>query len=162
MITKSDKRLIMLVHIGIGALLLYAAWTKLGEIPMFALVLKRGVPGMGGLSTPQLFHLANAVVFVEVFIGLALILHLRPALTRWAAVALFAVFSGVLASMLVREVPMSCGCLGLSPSGWSGHGEHAFGLARNAFLIALLFVVDRHAKNTMSSPGESREPAPAV
>ena len=162
MITDRDAILTFLVQAGVGALLVYAAWTKTGEIPMFAFVLQQSVPGFGGLSTPTLFAAANAVVFVEVFVGTALILYLFPRAMRWIAAGLFALFTVVLVLMFFGDARISCGCLGFSPSGWSGRAEIGFGIVRNLFLIAMLVVVARHARSGVRPPTHENAPAQRV
>ncbi|MCC5822817.1 MAG: hypothetical protein LAT64_05170 [Phycisphaerales bacterium] len=147
MTTERDSILTFLVQAGLGALLVYAAWNKTGEIPMFALLLQQSVPGFGGLSTPTLFAAANVIVFVEVFIGMALIFFLFPRAMRWIAVGLFALFTAVLVLMFFGDASISCGCLGFSPSGWSGRAEIGFGIVRNLFMIAMLVVIARHARS---------------
>ena len=161
MTTNRDAVLTYIVQAGVGGLLIYAALMKIGQIPMFALVLQRTLPGFRRLSTPDLFLAANAVIFVELFVGLSLILFFLSRWMRWVAVSLFGAFSLVLISMLVRNIPMSCGCLGISPSGWSGRGEIMFGVIRNVFLIGLLIVVARHARSARAPNGDgSANPMP--
>ncbi|MGV6813654.1 MAG: MauE/DoxX family redox-associated membrane protein [Phycisphaerales bacterium] len=130
-----------LVQVGIGLLLVYAAYSKTQGLPMFAFILQQSIPFLDGLTTDGLFRVAHGVVFIESLLGLCLIVGFSDRVVRWLAVVLFLMFSGVLAGMLMRDQPLSCGCLGISPNGLGTRAQLIFGLARNGFLIGLLMLI---------------------
>lgn len=130
----------------VGVLLCYAAVSKALAIPMFALVIQSTVPFASNASTSTLIVLAQAVVFVEIFVGASLVLHFFSGLMRLFAIGMFVAFSGILSMQLTEENPISCGCLGISPDGMGSHAEIVFGLMRNAFLIAILVAVSVYRK----------------
>lgn len=134
----------------VGVLLCYAAVTKAFTIPMFAFVIQSTVPFAGNASTSTLIVLAQAVVFVEIFVGSSLVLHFYSRPMRVVAVGMFVAFSGILSMQLAEENPISCGCLGISPDGMGSHAEIVFGLMRNVFLIAILAAVSVYRKRGFS------------
>jgi hypothetical protein len=85
------------ISIGLGGVLILAAALKAHQL------LAGRAPGAG-------WRVA-AVVQVELLAGLALLLGLYPAATRWGAMLLFACFVGV-SCYQVSSGAKSCGCLG--------------------------------------------------
>ncbi len=118
--TKQTTFTATAAQVVVGLMLVYASITKASQIPMFAYVIQQGVPFMGEMSTPVLLRVAQAVMFLEAFVGMSLVLHFYSRITRIAAIALFLVFSGVLVAMLAKNKPLSCGCMGFTPEGVGG------------------------------------------
>lgn len=147
--------MLIVVQVLVGLLLSYAAVTKAMNIPMFAFVIQSAVPFAGNASTPTLVMMAQGVMFVEILIGVSLVVHFYSRVMRSIAILMFVVFSGLLLMLLTEENPVSCGCLGISPDGMGSHAELVFGLVRNAFLIAMLVTVSMRSKHE-GDQGESQ------
>ena len=130
----------------VGLLLSYAAVSKAASIPLFAFVIKSGVPFAGSASTPTLFVMGQVIVFVEILVGISLVVHFYSSLMRRVAVILFMAFTVVLVMLLVRGKPISCGCLGFSPSGMGSRAEIWFGIIRNVCLVMMLVAVGMWSK----------------
>ena len=149
--------MLIVVQVLVGLLLSYAAVTKAMNIPMFAFVIQSAVPFAGNASTPTLVIMAQVVMFVEILIGVSLVVHFYSRIMRLIAIMMFIVFSGILLILLAEENPISCGCLGISPDGMGSHAEIVFGLVRNAFLIAMLVTVSVNSKHSGNQDESTNE-----
>jgi len=138
---NSNKAMLTYVQILIGLILLYASIVKTQDIPMFALVIKSVLPNGLGFSTPVWLVVAEAIVFVEAFVGVSLIVQYRSEIIRYMAIIMFFVFSAVLLVLLTQKNPLSCGCFGYSPQGLSTRTEISLGLVRNVIMIVMLLII---------------------
>jgi len=99
---------LVVARLFVGALLLYAAWTKVPDMAAFA----QDVANYRLLPPAAVPVAAAAVVGVELVVGAALILGfwVRPAAT--VAAALLALFTAGIAQALLRGIDLNCGCFG--------------------------------------------------
>jgi uncharacterized membrane protein YphA (DoxX/SURF4 family) len=102
------RTLLALARVGVGALFLYAAATKVPDMALFA----EEVANYRLLPAAAVPAVAALVVGIEIVAGLALV---AGVLTRAAAVAvsgLMVVFIAGLTQALVRGIDLTCGCFG--------------------------------------------------
>lgn len=110
----------------IGAVLLYAGFSKLRSRRWHILAMETGAPRSAVVALPV----------VEALVGLALILLPTSAQAAWVALALLVLFTGFVVRQLVAGRRAPCNCFG-------GDGEEAAGwrtVVRNLILIALAFL----------------------
>jgi putative oxidoreductase len=107
--------LLVVLRVGLGALLLYAAGTKIPDVAAFAesvanyrLVPPALVPGV-----------AAAVIGVELVAGALLVVGRYTRAAALVASALLAVFTAGVAQALLRGIDLRCGCFGgEEPATW--------------------------------------------
>ncbi|WP_336317588.1 MauE/DoxX family redox-associated membrane protein [Streptomyces lavendofoliae] len=119
------------LQVQVGALFLVAAWAKsvlLPEKRMAWLVSLRSVPGW---SLPVV---AAALSPVETVVGVAVLLGAFGVVAPVAAGMLLAVFTLVVAGVLVRRLEVDCGCFGALGRGQMVSGRQ---IVRNLALLAV-------------------------
>ncbi len=95
-------------RVGIGAVFLVAGALKFGHAPQFA----AQIAAFGILPQALVAPAAIALPFVEMLVGLYLVVGL---FTRYAALAAFVlafVFDAAIASAVIRGLALDCGCFG--------------------------------------------------
>jgi len=97
------------------------------------------IAGYRLLPAPLDFPLGVALPYLEIFLGLYLIVGLFTRGVAWIATAQFLVFATAVASLLLRHIAGDCGCFGsvlaTPPSWWHVAGDLA--LASATAFIAL-------------------------
>ena len=109
-----------------------------------------------GVPFPEIFlrWVAAGLPWLEVFIGLGLIVDFWPETIRPAACVLWLVFVVMLGQALVRGLDLNCGCFGTAGAGWFERPDVAFVRAA-IFLAASLYVAA-----SPSSPANTVPAAP--
>jgi uncharacterized membrane protein YphA (DoxX/SURF4 family) len=129
-------RILALLRIGLGALFVYSAATKLPDMASLADSVSnyRLLPGV----LVPLFSVA--LVGMELLAGLSLVVGVAArAAACWIALMLFA-FIAALSQALIRGIDLSCGCFGstdVEPVSWALVGRDALMLAAALILARL-------------------------
>jgi uncharacterized membrane protein YphA (DoxX/SURF4 family) len=125
--------LVLAVRVLLGALFVVAGASKVGHADVFA----AEIAGFRLLPAAVIAPIAIALPFLEMLLGVYLILGLFTRTAAWIAVALFAVFDLAIASAVVRGMTISCGCFGPSDATVTSWAE----VARDAVLVVLAALV---------------------
>jgi uncharacterized membrane protein YphA (DoxX/SURF4 family) len=124
---------VLAVRVLLGALFVVAGASKVGHADLFA----AEIAGFRLLPAALIAPIAIALPFLEMLLGVYLILGLFTRTAAWIAVALFAVFDLAIASAVVRGMTVSCGCFGPSDATVTSWPE----VARDAVLVVLAAIV---------------------
>lgn len=127
-------RIVLVLRIGLGLVFLAAGGLKIGHTEEFA----SEIAGFQLLPHALIAPLALLLPFLELMIGIYLVLGLFTRFAAWFAAAEMAVFSGAIASAVVRGISTSCGCFGpgdKTMTSWPEVGRDA-GFALAAVIIA--------------------------
>lgn len=130
MMGKFDWR--YLFRLGLGAIFLYAAVTKLPELGKFAESVHnyRMLP----VSLENLF--AMALIGVEIVVGVTLILNVLPKSSTILVTMLLVMFFIAILQAVLRGLDIDCGCFGTddaSKTGWVA-------LLRDLGMLAMAFL----------------------
>jgi putative oxidoreductase len=128
-------RLILVLRIALGGVFLAAGGLKIGHADVFA----GEIAGFQLLPHPLIAPLALLLPFLELMIGVYLILGLFTRFAAWFAAAEMGVFAAAIASAVLRGISTSCGCFGPSDkatTSWPEVGRDV-GFAAVAVIIAL-------------------------
>lgn len=125
--------MVLAVRVLLGALFVVAGASKVGHADLFA----AEIAGFRLLPAALIAPIAIALPFLEMLLGVYLILGLFTRTAAWIAVALFAVFDLAIASAVVRGMTVSCGCFGPSDATVTSWPE----VARDAVLVVLAAIV---------------------
>lgn len=126
-----------------GVLFTYAAVSKSRDPFAFAEIVRTVLAPFAGPNPPAVGTVVVLTISLETLVGAALILSAFERHARRAATAMLGGFLLVLASLLLRDEPVACGCTGWSPPGLSTTQELAVSSARNLALILAIFVTDQ-------------------
>jgi uncharacterized membrane protein YphA (DoxX/SURF4 family) len=110
-----------------GLMFVIAGSLKIGHFDLFA----SQIAGFELLPQPLIAPLALLLPFVEVGLGLYLIVGLLTRVAAWVAAVQLAIFSAAIGSAVVRDLHASCGCFGPSDQTTTSWGE----VARDAALV---------------------------
>lgn len=124
---------VLAVRVLLGALFVVAGASKVGHADVFA----AEIAGFRLLPAALIAPIAIALPFLEMLLGVYLILGLFTRTAAWIAVALFAVFDLAIASAVVRGMTVSCGCFGPSDATVTSWPE----VARDAVFVVLAAIV---------------------
>ncbi len=107
--TKGPRALALALRLLLGAVFLYAAWTKL-RLPwqLFAMT----VDAYGLLPQWAVIAVARALPWGEIAIGVMLIAGVFPRVTSCAASLLLLGFLAVMAKSYLSGLQIDCGCFG--------------------------------------------------
>lgn len=140
-----------LLRVGLGAMFLYAALTKVPDLPLFA----EEIANYQLLPAPLVPWVAALLPGIEIVLGLALIAGLW---TRTAAAltgALLVVFTVGLTQALLRGIDLRCGCFGSAePATWGT-------VVRDLAMIALAGAVIRLGPGRFALEQRRGDPAGA-
>ena len=100
------------VQIGLGIVFLLAAWPKLVAPPVFA----KNVWAYDMLPDALVTAMAVFLPGIELVVGAALVLGIRPRAAAWVSVLLLLQFMAALAVNVARENPVNCSCFELNPA----------------------------------------------
>jgi uncharacterized membrane protein YphA (DoxX/SURF4 family) len=129
------ERFVLLLRVGLGLVFLAAGGLKVGHADVFA----SEIAGFQLLPHPLIAPLALLLPFLELMIGVYLILGLFTRFAAWFAALEMAVFAGAIASAVIRGISTSCGCFGPSDrtmTSWPEVGRDT-GFALMGIVIAL-------------------------
>lgn len=125
----------LVLRIGLGGVFLAAGGLKVGHIDIFA----SEITGFQLLPHPFIAPLALLLPFLELMIGVYLVLGLFTRFAAWFAALEMAVFAGAILSAVLRGIHTSCGCFGPSDTAttsWTEVGRD-LGFALAGVIIAL-------------------------
>jgi len=128
--------IVLAARLVLGGVFLAAGGLKIGHFDVFA----AEIAGFQLLWHPLIAPLALLLPFVEVLVGLYLVLGLFTRFAAWVAALEMALFAAAVASAVMRGITTSCGCFGPndhSVTSWPEVGRDA-GLALVGIAIALL------------------------
>jgi uncharacterized membrane protein YphA (DoxX/SURF4 family) len=103
-------RLILLLRVALGLVFVAAGALKIGHADVFA----SEIAGFQLLPHALIAPLALLLPFLELMIGIYLILGLFTRFAAWFAAAEMALFAAAIASAVLRGISTSCGCFGPS------------------------------------------------
>lgn len=92
----------------IGITLVVAGGLKVGHEPALA----SAMAGFRLLPTDLIAFLAVALPYVEILLGLYLIVGLFTRTVAWICLAQFVIYAAAIASAVLRGIPANCGCFG--------------------------------------------------
>lgn len=101
-------RLVFVLRIALGLIFVAAGALKIGHTEEFA----SEIAGFQLLAHPLIAPLALLLPFLELMIGVYLVLGLFTRFAAWFAAAEMAIFAGAIASAVMRGISTSCGCFG--------------------------------------------------
>lgn len=130
---KARALLILLIRVVLGAILIAAGVAKIGHFGRFA----TEIAAFRLLPQPVIAPLAVLLPFVEVLVGIALLLRILPNAASWTAVVLFAGYDAAVASAAARGMSVDCGCFGPNDASTTSWGE----AARDALFLVLALLV---------------------
>ncbi|HEY6327008.1 MAG TPA: MauE/DoxX family redox-associated membrane protein [Candidatus Cybelea sp.] len=99
---------VFIVRVLLGALLLAAGALKVGHAPELA----ASIAGFRLLPAAITGPLALALPYIELWLGLYLVAGLFTRVVAAIAAAQFVLYSGAIASAVLRHIPANCGCFG--------------------------------------------------
>jgi uncharacterized membrane protein YphA (DoxX/SURF4 family) len=102
------ERVVLVLRVALGLVFLAAGALKIGHAEFFA----SEIAGFQLLPHPLIAPLALLLPFLELMIGVYLILGLFTRFAAWFAAAEMAIFSAAIASAVLRGISTSCGCFG--------------------------------------------------
>jgi uncharacterized membrane protein YphA (DoxX/SURF4 family) len=103
-------RIVFVLRLALGGVFLAAGGLKVGHADVFA----SEIAGFQLLPHALIAPLALLLPFLELMIGVYLVLGLFTRFAAWFAALEMAVFAGAIASAVVRGISTSCGCFGPS------------------------------------------------
>jgi putative oxidoreductase len=154
--------LVFALRVGLGALLVFAGVLKAHD---GAALTATSIAGYRILPAAFVAPLGVALPYVEILLGGYLVAGLFTRIAALVASVQFAVFSGAVASLVIRQIPADCGCFGSgipTPPSW-GHVAGDVVLTLVAAFVARyapgLYAVDR-VLGTGGTPARQHEVRP--
>jgi len=149
----TGRPLNLILRVGLGVMLIYAAWPKLGHPEQFAISVRayQIVP----IPLSNLFALAT--LWSEMVAGVLLVVGLFTRKAAGAAFLLLFMFTVAITTVTVRGMVIDCGCFG---------SEHASNtgpllIVRNVALVVAAWLVTRYNDGFLGIDGARRR-APAA
>jgi uncharacterized membrane protein YphA (DoxX/SURF4 family) len=124
---------VLALRLVLGAIFLVAGFTKAGHGDLFA----AQIAGFRILPQVVIAPIAIALPYLEILLGIYLVLGLFTRIAAWVAVVLLATFDGAIASAVVRGLSVSCGCFGPTDKTVTTWSE----VARDAVFVLLAVIV---------------------
>jgi putative oxidoreductase len=126
---------VLALRIALGIVFLAAGGLKVGHADVFA----SEIAGFQLLWHPLIAPLALLLPFLELMIGVYLVLGLFTRFAAWFAAAEMALFAGAIAAAVLRGISTSCGCFGPSDTATTSWPEvgRDLGFAAAGIIIAL-------------------------
>jgi uncharacterized membrane protein YphA (DoxX/SURF4 family) len=101
-------RIVFVLRLVLGGVFLAAGGLKVGHADVFA----SEIAGFQLLPHPLIAPLALLLPFLELMIGVYLVVGLFTRFAAWVAALEMAVFAAAIASAVLRGISTSCGCFG--------------------------------------------------
>jgi putative oxidoreductase len=156
--STATDRLLVLARWMLGLAFVWAALSKLGDLPMFLIAAERyELP----LPAVVVRTLAAALPWVELACGLLLLVGIGVRLALVAVVVLLLSFLGLIGQAWLRGLSISCGCFDLSflsvPDPYTNlvklFDSVEFAFWRDLVLLALAgYLLARHGRRSPASP----------
>jgi len=128
------RGLATLARLALGALFVFSGVVKLNDPQAFAFAIK----GFKLVESHDLIVQATfSIPWTEVLVGVLLVLGLFTRVAASALLAMLAVFTGAVISVIARDIDTTCGCFG----NFLGAEIDGKTVMRNAVLIALTILV---------------------
>lgn len=148
------RALLLVLRVGLGAVLLYAAGTKVPDLAAFA----ESVANYRLLPPALVPGVAAAVIGVELVAGALLVVGRYTRAAALVASVLLAAFTAGLAQALLRGIDLRCGCFGgEEPATWLTVVRD---LAMLAAALAVLAGAPGRELGARRLPGVARAAAP--
>lgn len=100
--------LVFALRLALGGLLLLTGALKIGH----AEALAAAIAGFRLVPSALVSALALALPYLELLLGLYLVLGLFTRVAGWVTCAQFAIYAAAIASAVLRHIPANCGCFG--------------------------------------------------
>jgi len=127
---------VLVVRVVLGAIFVVAGASKVGHAAEFA----QQIAAFRLLPQPVIAPMALVLPFLEIMLGVYLIVGLFTRAAAWVAAALLLMFDGAIASAVVRGMTLNCGCFGTHDTTVTTWTE----VARDAvFVLLAVFVALR-------------------
>ncbi len=123
---------VLVLRLAIGLTLIVAGGLKVGHAPALA----SAIAGFRLLPGDLIAFLALVLPYVEILLGLYLIVGLFTRAVAWICVAQFVAYAAAIASAVVRDIPANCGCFGPGDAATADWPHVAFDL-----ILALVCLV---------------------
>ena len=144
------ERVVLVLRVALGFVFLAAGGLKVGHAEDFA----SEIAGFQLLPHALIAPLALLLPFLELMIGVYLVLGLFTRFAAWFAAFEMAVFAAAIASAVIRGISTSCGCFGPSDhtmTSWPEVGRDV-GLTLMGSVVALwapgALALDRRMENS--------------
>jgi uncharacterized membrane protein YphA (DoxX/SURF4 family) len=127
-------RIVLVLRVALGGVFLAAGGLKVGHADVFA----SEIAGFQLLPHPLIAPLALLLPFLELMIGVYLLIGLFTRFAAWVAALEMVVFAAAIASAVLRGISTACGCFGPSDhatTSWPEVGRD-LGFAVIAVIIA--------------------------
>jgi uncharacterized membrane protein YphA (DoxX/SURF4 family) len=134
--------LVLALRIVLGVIFIVAGVSKVGHADVFA----AQIAGFRLLTPEVIAPIAIALPFLEILLGIYLILGLFTRAAAWVAVALLGIFDLAIASAVVRGMSVSCGCFGPNDATVTTWPE----VARDAVFVVLAAIVALRAPGMLA------------
>jgi uncharacterized membrane protein YphA (DoxX/SURF4 family) len=124
---------VFVLRVALGAIFIVAGGAKIGQAAYFA----AQIAGFRLVPQVVIAPIALALPFLEVLLGVYLVIGLFTRWAAWIAAVLLLIFDAAIASAVVRGMTIDCGCFGPSDATMTTWGE----VARDAIFVVLAVVV---------------------
>lgn len=123
---------VLILRLAIGLTLAAAGALKVGH----ATALASAIAGFRLLPADLIAFLALILPYVEILLGLYLIVGLFTRAVAWICVVQFVIYAAAIASAVLRGIPANCGCFGPGEAATADWPHVAFDL-----ILALICLV---------------------
>ena len=137
----SNKVLILLARLFLGALFIIASLDKIADVNAFA----SSILNYKIIGESQALLVATILPWLELFCGLGLIIGIFPKTSAFFITAMLVTFTVLVASAMLRGLDISCGCFTQDPTAGKIGWQKIF---ENCGMIVLgLFLIFAHDRN---------------
>jgi uncharacterized membrane protein YphA (DoxX/SURF4 family) len=126
---RFEPVVLLVLRVGLGLIFLAAGGFKIGHAAEFA----QEIAAFRLLPQPLIAPLALLMPFLEVMLGVYLVIGLFARASAWAAALLLLIFDLAIASAVARGLHLHCGCFGPNDQTVTTWTE----VARDAVLVVL-------------------------
>jgi putative oxidoreductase len=133
---------VLALRIALGCVFLAAGGLKVGHADVFA----GEIAGFQLLWHPLIAPLALLLPFLELMVGVYLILGLFTRFAAWLGALEMAVFAGAIAAAVMRGISTSCGCFGPADKATTSWPE----VARDAVFALIAVVIALRAPGALA------------
>jgi uncharacterized membrane protein YphA (DoxX/SURF4 family) len=142
MTRRSIDLAVLVLRVGIGGVLAAAGALKVGDPSGFAST----IAGFRIVPQPLVGPMAVGLPYFELALGLYLLIGLYTRIAAIIAFAEFVIFAGAIASVVIRGIPIACGCFGQADTAQASWLD----VVRDVALAALAAVVAWHAPGMLA------------